>query len=96
MIESALTYYQSHSAWGLPPPSIKIVFFDFGRWFIPLFQEIEGVEQFGEIVDNIGKILKLPEENINGIKLAAGGKGAKRDTLAFECAMKDNGTGMPD
>jgi len=56
------------------------------------WEEIEGVEQFGEIVDNIGKILKLPEENINGIKLAAGGKGAKRDTLAFECAMKDNGT----
>jgi len=56
------------------------------------WEEIESVEQFQEIVDNIGKIMKLPEDNINGIKLAAGGKGAKRDTLAFECAMKDNGT----
>jgi len=56
------------------------------------WEEIESVEQFRDIVDNIGKIMKLPEDNINGIKLAAGGKGAKRDTLAFECAMKDNGS----
>ena len=59
----------------------------------PCSQEIEGVEQFEKIVDNIGETLKLPPQNITGIKLAAGGKGAKKDTLAFECAMKDDGLG---
>merc|ERR1712142_1114207 len=57
------------------------------------WEEIEGSEQFGKIVDNIGKTLKLPEDNINGIKLAASGKAARRDTLAFECAMRDQGKG---
>jgi len=57
------------------------------------WEEIEGIEQFGKIVDNIGKTLKLPEDNINGIKLAASGKAARRDTLAFECAMRDQGKG---
>jgi len=55
------------------------------------WEEIEGNEQFGKIVDNIGKILKLPEGNINEIKLAASGKAARGDTLEFECAMRDQG-----
>jgi len=55
------------------------------------WEEIEGIEQFGKIVDNIGKTLKLPENIINGIKLAASGKAASRNTLAFECALRDQG-----
>ena len=40
---------------------------------------------------NIGAQLKLPKEDIEGIKLAAMGGSSKRDYLAFDCAMKDKG-----
>jgi len=56
------------------------------------FQEIDGVENFDKIVENVGKQLKLPEEDIEGIKLSAMGGNRKRDYLAFECAMRDGGS----
>eukprot|EP00092_Neocalanus_flemingeri_P062152 GFUD01074927.1.p1 GENE.GFUD01074927.1~~GFUD01074927.1.p1 ORF type:complete len:205 (+),score=55.00 GFUD01074927.1:181-795(+) len=61
--------------------------------FIDKFEGIEGVENFEKVVENIGKQLKLPDENVEGIKLSALGDSRKRDYLAFECAMKDKGKG---
>ena len=48
---------------------------------------------FEEIVENIGKQLKLPDDDIQGIKLSARGGKSRRDYLSFECAMKDEGKG---
>eukprot|EP00092_Neocalanus_flemingeri_P057632 GFUD01068547.1.p1 GENE.GFUD01068547.1~~GFUD01068547.1.p1 ORF type:complete len:296 (-),score=79.21 GFUD01068547.1:44-865(-) len=59
--------------------------------FIDKFEGIEGVENFQKVVENIGKQLKLPDENVEGIKLSALGESRKRDYLAFNCAMKDKG-----
>ena len=39
----------------------------------------------------MGAQLKLPKEDIEGIKLSAMGGSSKRDYLAFDCAMKDKG-----
>jgi len=36
--------------------------------------------------------LKLPADDIEGIKLSAMGGSSKRDYLAFECAMRDEGS----
>ena len=46
-------------------------------------------------MENIGSQLKLPKDDIEGIKLAASGSSSKRDYLSFECAMKDEGQGYP-
>ena len=54
-------------------------------------QDIDGVKAFDKIVTNIGAQLKLPKEDIEGIKLSAMGGSSKRDYLAFDCAMKDKG-----
>jgi len=62
--------------------------------FVNSWKNIEGVEKFGEIVENIGDILELPEKDIRGIKLSASGEESKRDYLAFECAMEDAGKGL--
>jgi len=59
--------------------------------FINSWEDIEGLESFHEIVENIGSQLKLPKDDIEGIKLAASGSSSKRDYLSFECAMKDEG-----
>jgi len=61
--------------------------------FVNSWEEIEGMENFEEIVENIGKQLKLPDDDILGIKLSARGGKSRRDYLAFECAMKDEGKG---
>ena len=45
-------------------------------------------------MENIGSQLKLPKDDIEGIKLAASGSSSKRDYLSFECAMKDEGQGI--
>ena len=55
------------------------------------FQDIDGVKAFDKIVTNIGAQLKLPKEDIEGIRLSAMGGSSKRDYLAFDCAMKDKG-----
>ena len=47
------------------------------------------MNSFEKIVTNIGVQLKLPKEDIEGIKLSAMGGSSKRDYLAFDCAMKD-------
>ena len=49
------------------------------------------MNSFEKIVTNIGVQLKLPKEDIEGIKLSAMGGSSKRDYLAFDCAMKDKG-----
>jgi hypothetical protein len=49
------------------------------------------VKSFEKIVTNIGAQLRLPKEDIEGIKLSAMGGSSKRDYLAFDCAMKDKG-----
>ena len=54
-------------------------------------QDIDGKSNFDKIVSNIGVQLKLPKEDIEGIKLSAMGGSSKRDYLAFDCAMKDKG-----
>lgn len=54
-------------------------------------QDIDGKSNFDKIVSNIGLQLKLPKEDIEGIKLSAMGGSSKRDYLAFDCAMKDKG-----
>jgi len=59
--------------------------------FINSWEDIDGIENFEKIVVNIGKQLKLPEEDIEGIKLSAMGGKSKKDYLAFECAMKNEG-----
>ena len=60
-------------------------------WRIIIFQDIDGKSNFDKIVSNIGLQLKLPKEDIEGIKLSAMGGSSKRDYLAFDCAMKDKG-----
>ena len=67
---------------------------------------IQGVKNFERIVNNVGAQLRLPKEDIEGLKLCAtGGKRytatimmtmyitcfSKRDYLAFDCAMKEEG-----
>ena len=47
------------------------------------------MNSFEKIVTNIGVQLKLPKEDIEGIKLSAMGGSSKRDYLAFDCAIKD-------
>ena len=42
-------------------------------------------------MNNIGAQLRLPKDDVEGIKLAAMGGSSKRDYLAFDCAMKDKG-----
>ena len=54
-------------------------------------QDIDGLKAFDKIVTNIGAQLKLPKEDIEGIKLSAMGGSSRRDYLAFDCAMKDKG-----
>ena len=54
-------------------------------------QDINGKANFDKIVSNIGAQLKLPKEDIEGIKLSAMGGSSKRDYLAFDCAMKEKG-----
>jgi hypothetical protein len=54
-------------------------------------QDIDSVKSFEKIVTNIGAQLRLPKEDIEGIKLSAMGGSSKRDYLAFDCAMKDKG-----
>ena len=54
-------------------------------------QDIEGRGNFDKIVTNLGAQLKLPKEDIEGIKLSAMGGSSKRDYLAFDCAIKDKG-----
>ena len=54
-------------------------------------QDIDGKSNFDKIVSNIGLQLKLPKEDVEGIKLSAMGGSSKRDYLAFDCAMKDKG-----
>ena len=49
------------------------------------------MKSFDKIVTNIGAQLRLPKEDIEGIKLSAMGGSSKRDYLAFDCAMKDKG-----
>ena len=49
------------------------------------------MKSFEKIVTNIGAQLRLPKEDIEGIKLSAMGGSSKRDYLAFDCAMKDKG-----
>jgi len=59
--------------------------------FINSWEDIDGTKAFDKIVCNIGAQLKLPKEDIEGIKLAAMGGSSKRDYLSFDCAMKDKG-----
>jgi len=59
--------------------------------FINSWEDIEGKNNFDKIVTNIGAQLKLPKEDVEGIKLAAMGGSSKRDYLAFDCAMKEKG-----
>jgi len=59
--------------------------------FINSWEDIDGTKAFDKIVSNIGAQLKLPKEDIEGIKLAAMGGSSKRDYLSFDCAMKDKG-----
>jgi len=59
--------------------------------FINSWEDIDGLKSFDRIVSNIGIQLKLPKEDVEGIKLAAMGGSSKRDYLAFDCAMKDKG-----
>lgn len=59
--------------------------------FINSWEDIDSVKSFEKIVTNIGAQLKLPKEDIEGIKLSAMGGSSKRDYLAFDCAMKDKG-----
>ena len=54
-------------------------------------KDIEGRSNFEKIVTNMGAQLKLPKEDVEGIKLAAMGGCTKRDYLAFDCAIKDKG-----
>ena len=61
------------------------------RYILQLYQDIDGKSNFDKIVSNIGLQLKLPKEDIEGIKLSAMGGSSKRDYLAFDCAMKDKG-----
>ena len=42
-------------------------------------------------MNNIGVQLRLPKEDVEGIKLAAMGGSSKRDYLSFDCAMKEKG-----
>ena len=58
---------------------------------INILKDIDGTKAFDKIVSNIGAQLKLPKEDIEGIKLAAMGGSSKRDYLSFDCAMKDKG-----
>ena len=57
----------------------------------PTLQDIDGVKNFDKIVHNIGAQLRLPKEDIEGIKLSAMGGSSRRDYLSFDCAMKDRG-----
>jgi len=59
--------------------------------FINSWEDIEGVKNFERIVNNVGAQLKLPKEDIEGLKLCATGGRSKRDYLAFDCAMKEEG-----
>ena len=59
--------------------------------FINSWEDIDNIKSFDKIVTNIGAQLKLPKEDVEGIKLAAMGGSSKRDYLAFDCAMKDKG-----
>ena len=54
-------------------------------------KDIEGKSNFDKIVTNIGAQLKLPKEDVEGIKLSAMVGSSKRDYLAFNCAMKERG-----
>ena len=56
-----------------------------------IHKDINGKANFDKIVSNIGAQLKLPKEDIEGIKLSAMGGSSKRDYLAFDCAMKEKG-----
>ena len=53
-------------------------------------KDIEGRSNFEKIVTNMGAQLKLPKEDVEGIKLAAMGGCTKRDYLAFDCAIYIN------
>jgi len=59
--------------------------------FINSWEDIEGVKNFERIVNNVGAQLRLPKEDIEGLKLCATGGKSKRDYLAFDCAMKEEG-----
>lgn len=59
--------------------------------FINSWEDIEGVKNFERIVSNVGAQLRLPKEDIEGLKLCGTGGRSKRDYLAFECAMKEEG-----
>ena len=56
-----------------------------------ILQDIDGIKNFDKIVYNIGAQLRLPKDDIEGIKLAAMGGSSRRDYLSFDCAMKDKG-----
>ena len=59
--------------------------------FINSWEDIDGIKNFDRIVSNIGVQLRLPKEDVEGIKLAALGGCSKRDYLSFDCAMKEKG-----
>merc|ERR1712115_57069 len=47
--------------------------------FINSWEDIEGKNNFDKIVTNIGAQLKLPKEDVEGIKLAAMGGSSQKD-----------------
>ena len=55
------------------------------------WKDIDGKSNFAKIVTNVWAQLKLPKEDIEGIKLAGMGGSSKRDYLSFDCAMKEKG-----
>jgi len=59
--------------------------------FINSWEDIDGKSNFDKIVTNVGAQLKLPKDDIEGIKLAGMGGSSKRDYLSFDCAMKEKG-----
>jgi len=53
------------------------------------WKDIEGQEKFEGIVDTIGKVMKLPDDQVTLIKMCADTSSGFRKTYEFGCSMND-------
>jgi len=57
------------------------------------WKDITGTDKFDKIVDQVGKVMKLPEDHIILIKQAADTSSGYRKTHEFKCSLNDEAGG---